>query len=75
MKINTTRFIVLSKDKTKILTHKGFTTCSHINYGNPKLFANVSAAKQDLLIRYPEEIINDCIFVKVQATYDDGEEL
>ena len=70
-KISFVRYIVYTKDKTKILTYRGFVDLTRINSGNPKLFPTVTAARQDLLTKYPEEMLNDCVFVKTDISYEE----
>ena len=69
--MNSIRYVIYSKDKTKILTYRGFVDSNRINSGNPKLFPTLSAAKQELLAKYPEDMLNDCIFIKTKIFYEE----
>ena len=62
------RYIVLSKDKTKILTYKGFRDIGSLNTASPKLFPSVGTARQAMLETYPENV-NRVIYIKVDVSY------
>ncbi len=67
--ISTVRYIVYNKDKTKILTYKGFVEIEKMNQGNPKLFPSIAVAKQSLEETYFEGMANQCLYVKVDVSY------
>lgn len=65
------RYIVVTKDKSKFLSYRGFTDYNHIHDSNPKLYPSACAARLFVTNAYSEAAADDCDYIKIKVTYEE----